>query len=121
MRLFRKLLLAAGTLAAATGLAQAASMSSGWQHIDMSQDQCLSTGVNVVQSMGFQADRQQFFVGGWRGLDGIVVRCASDRNMVIIFVYLSEGNVAQASQMVEQIRLSFQGGGGGGGARPGGK
>ena len=122
MRLLRKLLLSAGVLAGAAGLAHAASMSSGWQHIDMSQDQCLTTGANAVQSMGFQPDRQQFFVGGWRGLDGIVVRCAADRNMAIIFVYLAEGNVAQASQMVEQIRLSFVGGGsGGGGAQPGGK
>ena len=111
MRLFRKSLLAAAMMAGAAGLAHAASMSSGWENISMSQDECLSTGVNVVQSLGFQPDRQQFFVGGWRGADGIVVRCAFDRNMVIVFVYLAEGGVQQASQLVEQVRAAYQGGG----------
>lgn len=117
MRAIRKTLLACAFLAGGAGLAQAASMSSGWENISMTQDQCLSTGVSAIQALGFQPDRQQFFVGGWRGNDGIVVRCASDRNMVIIFVYLADGGVQQSSQAVDQIRAVFQGGG----ARPGGK
>ena len=111
MRLLRKTVVACAALLATAGIARAATMSSGWQEISLSQDQCLSVGVNAVQAMGFQADRQQFFVGGWRGLDGIVVRCAADRGMAIIFVYLSEVSAAQASQMVEQIVAVYRGGG----------
>lgn len=110
MQRLRTTLLACAALLGTAGIPQAATMSSGWQEISLSQDQCLSVGVNAVQAMGFQADRQQFFVGGWRGVDGIVVRCAADRGMAIIFVYLSEGTAAEASQMVEQIVAIYRGG-----------
>ena len=117
MRMLRvaALALCAGAFAAPAP-AQAAGMSSGWENINMSQDQCLNTAASTVQQLGFTVQRDTQTVFGWRGDDGITVRCVAARNLAVFFTYVYNGGSAESGQLVDQLRGAFRGGG-----RPGGK
>ncbi|HYF06072.1 MAG TPA: hypothetical protein VD970_00485 [Acetobacteraceae bacterium] len=94
-----------------TAPAQAAGMSSGWENISMSQDQCLNAAADIVQRLGFSVQRDTQTVFGWRGDDGITVRCIAARQLAVLFTYVASGGSEESGRIIDQLRGAFRGGG----------
>lgn len=109
----KKFLFAAALMGSSLSLANATGVASGWEAIQMNQAQCLDAAVAGVNGLGFRENvsRQADSVYGWRGEEGIAVRCISDRQLAVIFSYLNE--LDAALRAVDAMRPYFQRGGGG--------
>lgn len=109
----KRTILAAAVIASGLSAANATGVASGWEAIQLSQAQCLDAAVAGVNGLGFRENvsRQADSVYGWRGDEGIAVRCISDRQLAVIFSYLNDLNAALRT--VDAMRPYFQRGGGG--------
>ena len=111
-----RIMLSLTFLAALGGMAPASAawMWTGWEEVQ-GQDMCIDILANGMPALGFRpnvtGDRQTVF--GWRGEDGIAVRCIGDRGLAAIFVHTSTTS-AEVNQLGEAVRnmLRNQGRGG---------
>ncbi len=107
-----------GSLAAP---AMAAMVSTGWASLPAgtNQDACLATGNAAVVAAGFRAnisdDRQTVF--GWRGDEALVVRCIADRNIAVVFAWVTDAS-NDSAPLVNGVIGAMRGGGQGGQPSP---
>lgn len=104
-----KYALAAGALALTATHAFAAEMATGWEALNISQEQCLAAAAQAAQQTGFGQDitRQPTGIYGWRGNDTVSVRCIAERRIAVIFAYTRDSNTALAA--VDAIRPFLSG------------
>ena len=101
--------------------AMAAMVSTGWTTLPAgaNQDSCLATGNAALQAAGFRAnisdDRQTVF--GWRGDEALVVRCIADRNLAVVFAWVTDAS-NDSEPLVNGVIAAMRGGGRGGQPTP---
>ena len=111
-------LVGAVLLGALAAPAIAAMVSTGWTSLPAgaNQDSCLATGNAALQAAGFRAnisdDRQTVF--GWRGDEALVVRCIADRNLAVVFAWVTDAS-NDSAPLVNAVIAALRGGGGRGG------
>ncbi len=108
-------------LGALAAPAMAAMVSTGWTTLPAgtNQDACLATGNAALLAAGFRAnisdDRQTVF--GWRGDEALVVRCIADRNLAVVFAWVTDAS-NDSAPLVNGVIAAMRGGGGGRGGQP---
>ena len=83
--------------------ARAAWMWTGWEDFSGSQDECLQSASRQLQAMNFAVTVNPQTTFGWRGQDGVSVRCIAERRVAVIFIY--------AATASEEVRAAFKPGG----------
>lgn len=101
--------------------ARAAWMWTGWEEIAGSQEACLQTAAVALREAGFSATVNPQTTFGWRGADGISIRCIDERRLAVIFIYVTTSS-EEGGQLLEQLRGAYRQLGRGPGAQrpPGG-
>lgn len=109
-RLLAGAALAAGLAAglAAAPAAQAAWMWTGWEDTQMAQEACLQAAAGKLREIGFTVTVNPQTTFGWRGQDGVSVRCIAERRLAAIFVYVT-GSQEEGGQLLEQLRTAYRG------------
>ena len=87
--------------------AQAASMWNGWEEISGSPEQCQETAASTLRTLGFTVTVNRPSVLGWRGQDGVTVRCIADRRLAVVFVYTATTS-EDGRALLEQIRTALK-------------
>ena len=89
-------------------------VSTGWTSLTAGtdQDSCLTLGQGAIQAGGFRAsisdDRQTVF--GWRGDEALVVRCIADRNLAVVFAWVTDAS-NDGAPLVNGVLAAMRGGG----------
>jgi CubicO group peptidase (beta-lactamase class C family) len=86
--------------------AWAASMWSGWTESHVPLEQCQQIASGRIRELGFNPNASGSSTFGWRGNDGITVRCIPERQMAVIFVYST--NDEEGRRILDQMRAAFQ-------------
>jgi hypothetical protein len=105
----RLTLIAAAALAAGLGHAapaRAAYMWTGWEDVQQPQEQCLQTAAGRMRELGFTATVNPQTTFGWRGQDGISVRCIAERRLAVIFIYVNSSQ-EEGGQLLQQMRSAY--------------
>ncbi len=103
-------LAALGLVALGLGMApaaQAAWMWTGWEDTPATQDDCLQQAASALRSMNFTVTVNPQTTFGWRGQDGVSVRCIAERRVAVIFVYAATAS-EEGRVILEQVRHAFK-------------
>jgi CubicO group peptidase (beta-lactamase class C family) len=95
------LMLALGAVPAA----RAASMWTGWSESNATLEQCQQMASGKMRELGFAPRTSGNSIFGWRGQDGISVRCIPERQMAAIFVYTT--NDEEGRRILDQMHVAF--------------
>ena len=98
------------TLGLGLGLAppaRAAWMWTGWEEFTGSQEECLQSASRQLQAMNFTVTVNPQTTFGWRGQDGVSVRCIAERRVAVIFVYAST-NSDEGRSILDQMRSAYK-------------
>jgi len=87
--------------------ARAAWMWTGWEEFGGSQEDCLQSAARQLQSMSFTVTVNPQTTFGWRGQDGVSVRCISERRVAVIFVYAATSS-EEGRVILEQMRATYK-------------
>jgi hypothetical protein len=87
--------------------ARAAWMWTGWEEFVGSQDECLQHAAQVLQGINFTVTVNPQTTFGWRGQDGVSVRCIAERRIAVIFVYASS-NSEEGRTILDQVRAAYK-------------
>ncbi len=87
--------------------ARAAWMWTGWEEFGGDQDACLQNAARVLQGMNFTVTVNPQTTFGWRGQDGVSVRCIAERRIAVIFVYAST-NSDEGRSILDQVRAAYK-------------
>ena len=90
--------------------ARAAWMWTGWEDFSGSQDECLQSASRQLQAMNFAVTINPQTTFGWRGQDGVSVRCIAERRVAVIFIYAATAS-EDGRVILEQVRAAFKPGG----------
>ena len=104
-------------LALVSALALAASVTTAWADLPSNdQEECLSIGSSVIQSLGFRPsisqDRQTVF--GWRGEEALTVRCISGKGIAVVFAWVTD-RANDSGRLVNAVTNAYRSGGAVGG------
>ncbi len=87
--------------------ARAAWMWTGWEEASGTQEQCLQTAAAKLRDLGFSVTVNPQTTFGWRGQDGVSVRCIAERRLAVIFVYAATAS-EEGRVILEQVREAFK-------------
>jgi hypothetical protein len=90
--------------------ARAAWMWTGWEEFGGSQDECLRNAANVLQGINFTVTVNPQTTFGWRGQDGVSVRCIAERRIAVIFVHAATSS-EEGRVILDQVRAAYKPGG----------
>jgi hypothetical protein len=104
-------------LALVSAPALAASVTTAWADLPSNdQEECLSIGSSVIQSLGFRPsisqDRQTVF--GWRGEEALTVRCISGKGIAVVFAWVTD-RANDSGRLVNAVTNAYRSGGAVGG------
>ena len=107
MKLFLAAAMALGVVVGHAATSRAAGMNNGWDSITITQDQCVTAAATAVERTGFAMQRDANSAWGFRPNDGITVRCIAQRQLVVFFVHLGQGDGAAARTLLDHLRAAF--------------
>ncbi len=87
--------------------ARAAWMWTGWEEFGGSQEECLQSASRQLQSMNFTVTVNPQTTFGWRGQDGVSVRCIAERRVAVIFVHAATSS-EEGRVILEQMRSAYK-------------
>jgi hypothetical protein len=87
--------------------ARAAWMWTGWEEFTGSQEECLQSASRQLQAMNFTVTVNPQTTFGWRGQDGVSVRCIAERRVAVIFVYAAT-NSDEGRGILDQMRAAYK-------------
>jgi hypothetical protein len=87
--------------------ARAAWMWTGWEEFAGSQEECLQSASRQLQAMNFTVTVNPQTTFGWRGQDGVSVRCIAERRLAVIFVYAAT-NSDEGRGILDQMRSAYK-------------
>ena len=88
--------------------ARAAWMWTGWEDTNLPQDRCLAAASGRLKELGFTVTVNPQTTFGWRGQDGVSVRCIAERRVAVIFVHVTTIS-EEGGQILEHVRAAYRG------------
>lgn len=95
---------------AALGLAApavAASMWTGVEDAGGTQEECLQHAAGAMRGLQFTVTVNPQAAFGWRGRDGVSLRCIADRRLAVIFVYAAT-TPEDGQMLLDQLRAAYK-------------